>query len=309
MVTIHRPLAQLAARRHGILTTDDFTAHGVTADMRRHLVKVGAIHRVHRGAYRVGSSPDTFESRCAAACLASGGVITGRAAGALWGCRHVRQPDTPAILLQHSSNSLAAGALIRRTNVLDEEDQVARNDGIVVASPARTWFDLARDQNDARFEATTEWVLNRHCELPMLWRTLRRLGTSGRTGTGRVRRVMSQRSDWQRPAGSKLELEVLNGLRDRGVPELVRQHPIQLPNGIVVHPDGADPVSRWAIEIDHVTWHGGRFDAQRDKQRDRWLRKEGWVVERITDQALRENRARELDDVAEMYFAHVGGPG
>lgn len=308
MVVLDRSLLRLAARRHGIVTTDELTERGITPNMRRRLVTAGVLISVHRTVYRLASSLETFESRCAAASLASGAVVTGRAAGWLWGCRHVRRPPLPVVLLAHDTNSLASGVTVRRTNVLDDEDRVARRDGILIASPTRCWFDLARDQSDTVFEATTEWVLDRHCDLPALWRTLRRLGCSGRHGTGRVRRVMSHRSDWQRPAGSKLELTVLNGLRDRGVPELVRQHPIRLPNGIIVHPDGADPVARWAIEVDHVTWHGGRLDAQRDKQRDRALRKMGWVVERVTDQAMREHPQGELDELAAMYRAHVSEP-
>jgi very-short-patch-repair endonuclease len=58
---------------------------------------------------------------------------------------------------------------------------------------------------------------------------------------------------------------------------------------------------RWAPEIDHVTWHGGRADAQRDKGRDRGLRGLGWEVERVTDQELRERCDDTIREVAELY--------
>jgi very-short-patch-repair endonuclease len=74
-----------------------------------------------------------------------------------------------------------------------------------------------------------------------------------------------------------------------------------LPDGSVIHPDGALPDLRWAVEVDHVTWHGGRFDAQYDKERDRLLRKIGWQVERVTDQELHDDFSGTISGVVEMY--------
>jgi len=87
---------------------------------------------------------------------------------------------------------------------------------------------------------------------------------------------------------------------------LVRQHPIRLPTGVVIHPDGAVPSIRWAIEIDHVTWRGGRADSQRDKGRDRGLRRIGWQVDRVTDQELRVDFNRTIREIAELYQIRVG---
>src|SRR5215203_6131178 len=113
---------------------------------------------------------------------------------------------------------------------------------------------------------------------------------------------MSQRSDWQRPAGSGIEFDVLKALRQRGVSPLVQQFPLTLPNGIVIHPDGADPESRWAVEVDHVTWHGGRFDAQRDKSRDRNARRIVWQVDRVTDLELKSNFSAAITDLYELWL-------
>jgi very-short-patch-repair endonuclease len=190
--------------------------------------------------------------------------------------------------------------VLRRSNVIDESDAVQRADGIRVASPPRAWFDCARDIDDERFERLTEWVLDQHATLPTLWHTAQRLQARGRPGLARVKRVMSQRADWQKPAGSGLELRVLRALEARGI-VLVRQYPLALANGITIHPDGADPSIRWALEIDHVTWHGGRLDAQRDKVRDRQTRLLGWEVERVTDQELAENFTGAIDEIVALY--------
>ena len=276
-------LTQQVVVRHGIVSKDELIADGFTQHSIRRLVDHRTIEAIHQGVYRMTTSPDTFEQRCAAACLADQSVvITGRAAGQLWDFRHVGSSTVPIALVE-------------------DEDIVERSDGIRIASPPRTWFDCARDLTDERFEMLTEWVLDHHAQVPTLWRTVQRLNQQGRPGLARVRRVFSARSVWQKPAGSGLELKVLRALELAGVPELVRQHPIKLPDGSVVHPDGALPDLRWAVEIDHVTWHGGRVDAQYDKGRDRKLRKVRWQVERITDAELRDDFTGTIAEVAEMY--------
>ncbi len=98
---------------------------------------------------------------------------------------------------------------------------------------------------------------------------------------------------------------VLAAPSQAGVPELVRQHPVRLPDGSVVHPDGALPDLRWAVEVDHVTWHGGRFDAQYDKSRDRKARRAGWTVERITDSELAADFSGAIAELVEMYHHHL----
>ncbi len=306
MHAISPPLTTTIARCHGIVTRSDLTSDGATADQIRVLVTKRVITRCHDGVYRVATSPDTFESRCAAACLADRSlVVTGLSAARIWAFRHVGPQTTPIVLAEHDRHPVSTAAVVRRTNVLTAEDRVRRSDGIVVASPPRTWFDCARDVDDTTFEAITEWVLDHHSTLPTLWRTLRRLDARGRPGLARVRRVLSQRASWQKPAGSKLELRVLRALERAGVPELTRQHRLVLPSGIVIHADGADPRVRWAIEIDHVTWHGGRADSQRDKGRDRGLRLIGWQAERVTDQELRDDFRGTIEQLCTLYWMRV----
>lgn len=307
MVPLSTALTALVARRHGIVTRAELLADGVTTDAVRRAVTAGALVPVHRSTYRVATSPDTLESRCAAASLADPhAVVTGPAAASLWHFRHVRRPIVPTVLLAHDRTTVSSSTILRRTNVLESCDVVERDDGIRVASPERTWFDCARDLDDRRFEALTEWVIDHHCSVPRLWHTLRRLQGKGRTGVGRVRRVLSQRATWQRPAGSGLELRVLTALEAAGLPTLVRQHPIRLRDGSLVHPDGAVPPVRWAIEVDHVTWHGGRADAQYDKMRDRRLRRIGWTVERVTDQELADDFDGAIAEIVDLYRHHTG---
>jgi very-short-patch-repair endonuclease len=296
-------LADLIARRHGIVTRDELVNNGWSRHRIQAAVSNGELVTCHPGVYRLRTSPRSFEARCSAACAGEPSlVITGRAAARLWRFRQIRYDGPPIVLAEHDRNPISGEIILRRTNELTEADRLTRPDGIVLATPVRTWFDCGRDVSDLTFEAVTEWVLDHHASVPALWEMVRRMTARGRPGLARVRRVMSQRSDWQRPTGSLLELRVLRALRAAGMPELVRQHAIRLPNGIVIHPDAADPRIRWALEVDHVTWHGGRADAQRDKGRDRGLRRLGWQVDRVTDRELAEHFDSTVREIAELYW-------
>lgn len=301
MLHLSTELATVVARRYGIVTLDELVADGNSRDVIRRHATSRSLIRCHRGVYRIATSLDTFESQCVAACLADQeAVVTGAAAARHWEFRHVFRPDQPIVLVSHDRSPLRRGIVLRRTNVLEPADWVVRPDGTRLASPPRAWFDCARDLNDERFERLTEWVLDHHATVPTLWQMRRRLNARGRPGLARVNRVLSKRATWQRPAGSGLELRVLNALEARGVHDLVRQHPLTLPDGVVIHPDGSLPEIRWAIEVDHVTWHGGRIDAQRDKGRDRKLRRIGWQVDRVTDVELGERFDATIDELVEL---------
>jgi very-short-patch-repair endonuclease len=301
MALISPSLAERIARRHGVVTAHELIGDGFSHRAVTHHVGVGSIIRIHNGVFRMATAPDTFEARCAAACLADPfAIVSGVAAARLWGFRHVWRPDIPHLLISHERTPITRGVVLRRSNVIDASDGVPRTDGILIACPPRAWFDCARDLDDERFERLTEWVLDHHSSLATLWRLTRRLRAPGRPGLGRVNRVMSRRADWQQPAGSGLELRVLRALEQRGL-ELVRQYPLRLPDGTTIRVDGADPATRWALEVDHVSWHGGRQEAQKDKMRDRALRRIDWQSDRVTDQELDDDFDGTIDDLVAIH--------
>jgi very-short-patch-repair endonuclease len=297
-------LIDILRERHGVVNIEQLERHGVGGPPRRRLVEAGLLIPVHRGVYRWATTPVTLEQRCAAACLADPDIVVDGPTGArLWRFHHVEPGwDTAPVVVTapHGQSPVRRGVILRRSAELPATDVVHRPDGIRVASPPRTWFGCARDLSDVRFEALTEYVIDRHASVPTLWATARRLCAPGRDGSARVRRVLSARSAWQKPADSRLELRVLRAMERLGV-VLVRQFAVRLPSGIVVHLDGADPDRRWGIEVDHVTWHGGRLDAQRDKARDRQLRRVGWQVERVTDQDCRFDFAGTIRELIELH--------
>lgn len=294
-------LSGLIARRHGVVTKPELIGDGYTEHTIRRQVTEGTLVRVHSGVYRIATSADTFESRCAAACLADPSVaVTSISAGKLWRFRPIPRHDIPILVTGHDEHRLARGVIVRRSTTLPAAHVVAREDGIRLVTPPRAWFDCARDLDDEWFERLTEWVLDHHATVPTLWGMRRTMTRRGRDGSARVNRVLSRRPTWQKPADSGLELKVLRALEARGVGPIVRQFAIKLPNGVTIHADGAIPALKWAVEIDHVTWHGGRISAQDDKARDRALRRIGWQVDRVTDEDVRRRFRATIDELVEL---------
>lgn len=309
MFKLSPTLVSRIAGRHGVVTTDELIADGVALSAIRRAVSARMLTRIHNGVYRFAVNAESFEARCVAASLADpSSFVAGISAARLLQFRSVYYADVPTVIVAHDRNPFARGVTVRRCGDVVPSDFATRDDGIRLATPARAWFDCARDLNDEKFEAMTEWVIDNHCPVETLWQMGTRLARSGRPGSALVSRVMSTRADWQRPADSGLELRVLDALEAAGIGPLVRQHPIRLPNGIWIHPDGVDVSAKWAVEVDHVTWHGGRLKAQQDKGRDRALRKLGWQVDRVTDRELVDNFDGVIRDLVELHALRTGAP-
>jgi len=308
---VHLPtrVAEAAATRHGIVTTDALLDAGVTDRQIRRLREAGVIVRVHNGVHRIRSSPDTVEARCAAACAAHPSVtIGGVSAGRSWGFRRMPRPSSGELvtaLVDQPGQVRLAGVTVRRTTHLPRGDWLLRPDGIRITSPVRTALDLAADLDDAAFESVVEQLLaQRTCTFATLLTAREAWAAPGRRGVARANRVLGSRAAMEVPVQSDLELQVVRAMRARGI-ELVRQYPIRLPNGIEIHLDLADPVNRWSIEVDHFTWHGGRVAHRRDKERDRQLHLLGWITERVEDEALFVGFDAVIDELVALHAARA----
>jgi hypothetical protein len=279
-------LAEHLHDRHGIVSDTQLREVGVSIAQREALVRSGVLVRLFPGIYRIRSTPLTLEGRCLAICLADArAVITGCAAGRLWGLRRMSADSTIDVRVPHFANTLTGEAIrLRRCNVMEPVDVVVRDDGIRIVSPPRLAFDLSAVLSDLDLESVIEQILDRQwCTCRTLVQTGQRLCHPARPGSSRFARVITSRPAWMKPVDSHHELRLHDALRREGIGGLVRQHAIAVPGGWTIHADLAVPPLGWAIPIDHVTWHGGRIDAQRDKQNDRQARMLGWQIDRVTD--------------------------
>jgi very-short-patch-repair endonuclease len=301
--TLSPQVHELARRQHGMIASEQLTALGVSPGRRRRLLGSGVFIRVHPAVFRFAAVPDTFEGRCAAACLAdSTVVISGVTAGRL---RRLRgMPDGPIHAMTVRRKLDLDGVVIHRTNQLHPDYDVEhRSDGIRLLKVPRLIFDLARFLDDVGLESVIEQVLHRNMtNVPRLFATGRRLSRMGRDGTTRFARVLGKRPRWMKPKQSDHEVRVLAALRAAGV-ELIAQQRVELLDGTVVHLDGGDPLRRFGVEVDHITWHGGRLAGQYDKWRDRQLHRVGWYAPRVTDEDLDGDFEGIIQELVELYHA------
>jgi len=190
---------------------------------------------------------------------------------------------------------------MHRSHRIDNVDMVDRPDGIRLTSPPRTCFDLASIVSDARLESVIEQVVHEGTvTLPTLFSTGHRLRQRGRKGSARYRRVLANRPAWLKPVGSDLELQLERALIAAGMPRPLRQHALTLPDGQVIHPDFYWPEQREIVEVDHVTWHGGREASAYDKRRDRLVRRLGIGTTRVSDSDIRNHLASVVVDISSL---------
>lgn len=292
MQPLPRPLIALARGQHGLLTKDQLAM--ISRRQRSLAIGSGQLTITHRYVYRLASHPETFEQRCLAACLAAPhAVLSGPTAGRLHNVRRVHTDDVH--ILARRAIELT-GVSAHRTTMLGPAD-VQMLGPLRVLRPARLACDLAAYVDDAVLESAIEQMLDRGQFTMSTLRSLaRRFCTSGRNGSARLARVLDGRPNWRRPVDSDIELRLLRELASRGL-DVVTQVPVPLDSGRTVHLDLAVPDVGLGIEVDHVTWHGGRLDAQRDKARDRELMRLGWTVVRATDEDIERRLTSVADDV------------
>lgn len=297
MKPMPRPLLAAARAQQGLVTTEDLTRWGVVGRARSTAFDSGQLVPIHRGVYRMASHADSFEQRCLAALLAAPtAALSSRTGARVWDLRKVYTDDVH-ILARHAIQ--LEGVSAHRSDMFSERDVVVRK-GLRVLRPPRLLCDLAWYLDDQSLESVFEQMLDRRMLTVQAARSIaREFVTSGRPGSARLARVLDSRPGWMKPVDSDQELILWEALQRRGH-AYKRQVPVLLDSGITVHIDLALPSIRFGVEVDHVTWHGGRLDTQRDKQRDRGLAKLGWTISRVTDEDIGRRLGEVVTDLEEI---------
>jgi very-short-patch-repair endonuclease len=173
---------------------------------------------------------------------------------------------------------------------------VRRDDGIAVTSPPRTAFDAAWHLSRDDLESLIEQGIQRQMfTIPTMWAIARRLREHGRPGSARLGEVLTGREVWRKPVDSDYELRLERAMRRRGFPPLERQCRIELANGKIIHADLGIPEHGFFVEVDHLTWHGGRMAADYDSRRDLQVAALGLHVERVTDTSIDRHLLETVD--------------
>src|SRR5262245_2705951 len=131
-----REVARLAARQHGVVSRAQLLDAGLDRHAIVHRLDRGRLHVVHRGVYAVGYPVLKPEGRWMAAVLATGGVASHRAAGAIWEVLTSERIEVTAATYKQRP-----GIRVHRSRLPQDEITVER--GIPVTTVPRTLLDLA----------------------------------------------------------------------------------------------------------------------------------------------------------------------
>jgi very-short-patch-repair endonuclease len=260
----------VAAKQHGLFTTVQWTAAGLSRRNLRYRQSTGVVHELHPQVFAVSGAPATFEQNVLAACLSVGGVASHRCAAYLWGFRKFESAGVDVLVRKNHTPS-RRGVTIRRTGRLDDAD-VAVVRGIPITDRARTLLDLC-DVCPRLAEGALNGALHRRqVSVRQLQAVLGRVGPQ-HPGSLRYRELVMPFVAGQRPTESELEDDFLElVIRRFGLPLPVRQYPVGRRRV-----DFAYPELILGIEMESVRAHAAREDVYRNASKANELL-EWWIL-------------------------------
>lgn len=289
----------LFARQHWVAHIGQLALIEVSDDMIYRARRRGILVSPVRKVVALAAVPLDLEGRAMAAQLAAGAeaFVSGATAGVLHGLRSMPQQPIEVTVREDRRVKLPPwGRLVRTSWIDDDLDVGVRDDGLRVAVPLRMLFRLAKVFNQHRFERAAEDLWHRGLVSPAEAATyLASIRRRGLTGVARFEEWLDKTELRPRPSQSGLELDFVDVIDRVGLPMPVRQHPLRLPSGELIHIDLAWPAIRLGVEPGHSWWHGGDLRAAADARRDRACDEIGWRILHYTEDEQRAaDTTREL---------------
>jgi Transcriptional regulator, AbiEi antitoxin len=275
-------ISAIADRQHGNITLEQLIGLGLNRSQISYRVKLGRLHRVHRGVYSVGRPPRTAFERASAAVLACGpgAALSHHSALALWDLT----PRWPwSLSVTALCDRRPAGIKVHGSRHLLGRD-FRRHNGIRVTSPARTFLDcapslsqkaLTRAVNEARRRlklrpADLDDVIRRFPRCP---------------GARRLREFVDAKGG---PTRSGWEDDFPGFCRHFGLPE-----PVMAANVYGWEVDALFPDEKVIVELDGWEFHSSRESFETDRERDASTLAAGCVTVRLTWERMHARAAHE----------------
>ena len=295
-------------RQYGVASIEQLLALGVARSTIGRARVRGTLAEVAPGVFMTAGATLTFEAKCVAALLYLGpdSYLSGGTAAALHGCRGMPRRTIHATIRATAHVTKPPEWLrVHRSSWRLHDDVITRPDGIRLASPRRTLFDLASRMTGVSFDRLAEDMWHLKLATPSESAAyLDLVRRSGREGVTRLEEWLDRTGPRTRPAQSGLEVDVIDAIRSVGLPAPERQFPLVLLSGELVHIDVAWPAIQFGLEPGHSWWHGGNLRMHKDFARDNACGELGWFIRRLEEDVRRDLPAL-ARLIKSMYFARA----
>jgi hypothetical protein len=297
-----RDLLCHAARRHGVFTFDEWTAHGLSPNQLARDVKRGSIERIHPSVYRVAGSPATWRAEVMAAVAGAGphALVSHRSAAAMWSLAGVSGRTIDVTVPRHL-RVRRRGAIVHECLDLPSQDH-SEIDGIPVTGIHRTLLDVCRYAVPERAGDQLDDAVRRNLTSYLATATwLEGVARQGVRGVRRLRGLLAERPGGTVPPGSTFEAQALRVLAHHGLPEPSRQVKVVC-GAHVFSIDFGWPDALVGIEADGREFHTLTSQIEHDHWRQNLIQLEGWLLLRYTPTALRTRPRQSADEIRVALF-------
>jgi very-short-patch-repair endonuclease len=299
-----RRIAALMARQHGVVGRRQLTKLGLAEWKIEHRLRIGRLHRLHRGVYSLTAPVNLgIRGHWMAAVLAcgSGAVLSFVAAAAHWDLRRSAATLIDVTVPKEGRTGMR-GVRVHSSRTLAPSHCTVRG-GIPVTTVARTLIDCA-DVLDRR---AVERMLDQAEALRLFDLAAIRAviaANPGRAGAAVAGRVVAGYDIGAALTESELEDEFLRLCDRHGIPRPETQ--------VRIGQDRVDFVwreQRLVVEVDGWRWHGGRRARDEDHRRDIRLQRVGLRVVRFSyERIFREAGAVASDLIGLLSAAPSAAP-
>jgi Transcriptional regulator, AbiEi antitoxin len=263
-------IGRIASRQHGVVTRAQLLGAGVSDKEIKRRLERKALLRVHRGTYRVGHKAPSIEARYMAAVLAcgDGAVLSGKAAGWLWG---LIKGSAPPPEVTTPKDRKVKGVQTRRAR--RRETEATTRHGIPITTVPRTLVDLSSMLSSADLARACHEAGVLHGTTPRQVEAV--LATRPNCpGAKRLRKVLH--GDVHVTL-SGLERRFLKRLREAGLPE-----PVMNRQASERRVDCRWPDHGLTVELDSYRYHSSRHAWELDRRREREAHARGDDFRRYT---------------------------
>jgi hypothetical protein len=270
-------LAAIAHRQHGLVTTAQLVACGLTSSAITYRVRAGRLHRVHRHVYALGHASLSREARWHAAVLAVGpdAALSHLDAAVLWNIWKWSTGERVSVVAAGKHLSIR-GLDVHSSRSLIRRD-VQLREGIRVTTVARTALDLGDVLSKWRLanvlhEAEFRRRLNRRSCQDVIRRN------RGRHAVTVLRAAIALNETGSVGAKSELEESYADALELAGLAVRLNAHlPVE---GDEIEVDFHWPEARLVVEVDGSP-HARTRTKREDRAKEILLRDASWEVARF----------------------------